>query len=157
MTTDKTGQPDPPDDPQFDALLRRTLAPERVGRDMPADLADRIVAATRYRLNPAGRAGVIARIGPPLVRAVVAAAVIGVVVTVGSIINTARSLVDLQTQLNQLTAYTGPDAAIDEQLQLLATEIDLALANADLDDYERFEDELAEWQLELEPDLSGLF
>ncbi len=138
-------------DPQFDALLDEALRPEAP----PADLAERIFAATRDQL-PARHRGVIARIGhvPPALRAVAAAIVlgacVGVVLMSGLIVRDAKQTVALTTEINALAQYEAPADDIDSELELLSLELDMALqggsAGSDrinmIDQLRAFEDDL---------------
>jgi hypothetical protein len=138
-------------DPQFDALLDEALRPEAP----PADLVDRIFAATRGQL-PRRHRSVIARIGhvPPALRAVAAAIVlaacVGVVLMSGLIVRDAKQSVALTTEIDALAQYEAPADDIDSELTLLAMELDMALqggsAGSDrinmIDQLRAFEDEL---------------
>jgi hypothetical protein len=138
-------------DPRFDTLLDEALRPEAP----PADLADRIFAATRDRL-PSRHRGVIARIGhvPAPLRALAAAIVlgacVGVVLISSLIVRDAKRTVTLTTEINALARYEPPADGIDSELQLLSMELELALQGGStgsdqinlFDQFRAFEDDL---------------
>lgn len=153
-------QPDETD-PRLNGLLRDALSPESIPGGVPADLADRIVAATGDKLVP-GRPSVIARIGLRRLGAVAAAVFVavsvGILITAGSSVKTARSLNEIEADLQTLAAYPGLNEPIDQELRLLEMEMDLTFADAGFDlDRQALDDELNQWEQELEQDQFEIF
>ncbi len=119
----------PPTDPAFDALLDQAVAQGAPAPD--ADLADRVYQHTRPML-PAQRP-VLARIGPSLLRAAAAIALVaGSLIAFNLDTDTSNSLASsdlesLKVKLAELDeALDASHTAIDQQLDVLALRVTLA-------------------------------
>lgn len=140
-------------DPKLDALLDRALAPEPA----PPGLADRIVAATRHDVAKLGQpalasgggasgetSGVIARIGVQRLRRIAAVLIMGMEMgiwaTIIGITRDASALVDIRHDLSRLDrislASAAPAAPVDDEIRLLADEINTRRNGGDWDSQE---------------------
>jgi len=128
--------PTPPTDPALDALLDRAVADATPAPS--ADLADRIYRETQPMLGR--REPVLARIGPTLLRAAAAVAILAgglwaviltrTPVTPGDL---AVAPPDVETIATEFAALDNPadrgNTAIDQQLEVLALRLDLVVAD----------------------------
>lgn len=119
-------------DPQLDALLDEALAPQAVEGGVPADLAQRIYAATADRLARAGVPDVIARIGVRRFRLsaaiVLLACEVAVVALASSIAHEVRDTLVVKREFISLASYQPPVDPMDAEIDLLNRQFDAALA-----------------------------
>ena len=113
-------------DPDLEALLDDALAVQP-----PAGLADRIVAATQPRLSQSARGAVVGRIGPAAAAlAAVLALALGAAMWIAALdgpAGTGAPLGAVESRLAELEALDAArDADIDQQLTLMALQVDLA-------------------------------
>lgn len=115
-----------PPDPALERLLDAALGPDAIPGGVPADLVARITAATEERLPRRG--GVLARIDCRPVRAlaasVVLAASIGIVLAVGAVLGDVQNLRAIDRELTALQQWAAPFEEIDEEIQLVALQLD---------------------------------
>jgi hypothetical protein len=126
------------------AMLDQALAPT----NPPPDLADRIIALTTPQLRR--RRTVLYRILPQL-RAMAASIILAAMFGIGyfgaQIVDSAHGRVQVQRTLVSIGAYRGPNAAIDNQIQLLAAQVDLAATAPAWDSQVRALDQaVTEWE-----------
>lgn len=118
---------DGPSDALLDALLDEALAPPKA----PGDLAQRIFQRTQPALRSRGR-GVLARLGPRPVRWAAAAVILlawtGAWMVAGQIAKNAYSEAAIDQHLDRLAQYAGPSDTIDQELNMLADRIELAVS-----------------------------
>ena len=149
-------------DPQLDALLSEALSPQSVAGGVPDDLTERILAATQDKLA-ASHPSVLARIGSRKLGSLAAAAAlvaasVGIVLFLGSPQNTTQPLIQIETDMQTLADYTGPNEPIDHDIQLFETELEMAMADTEFDlDRESLENDFEQWDLELDQNLSEIF
>jgi hypothetical protein len=136
-------------DPRLDALLDEALSPESVEGGLPAGLSDRIFAATSASLAPSRtRSGVLARIGFPTLSAIAAAILLLVGGAVwlstrdadtappgGSFAHqdqpfTPEDINKVNKDLAQIAAHDGPHEPVDDEIDLLAVELEQFAENS---------------------------
>ena len=121
-----------PTDQELWALLDEALGPESIPGGPPAGLCERILAATADDLK-ANRPAVLARIsGSPLWRAAAAVA-LAALVGLGVFLNLDEpqqpTLAALEADLAQLNEFRFRTAPIDQEIALLAMQVELAAAD----------------------------
>lgn len=138
----------PPTDPAFDALLDQAVA---YGAPAPSNnLADRIYHETRPMLT--AQRPVLARIGPSLLRAAAAIAlVVGSLTalhlntrteTTNQLARNDRAIESIKSDLIELNqALKADNSPINQQLDVLALRINLASADDTWDDHNSTTDE----------------
>ncbi len=125
-------------DPMLDALLDEALRPEKP----PADLEQRILAATRPLLASHRQPTVIGRIGPGIDRLVIGLAAMIVLAAgltlalrpTGQLIiptphTTILAVSEVETELAQLAELPEFDSILDREIELLRLELDLVASS----------------------------
>lgn len=120
-------EPPPRIDPRMESLLDEALSPQSVEGGVPSDLTDRIVSATTDRIT-AGRRGVLAKIGPPLIRAfaatVIIASSVAIIHMLNGIVRNVDRIETIAESLAELQKYEYQPDSLDTQILQLAAQID---------------------------------
>ena len=136
--TDRNAEPfdAPPRDDTLDPLLDRVLGADSPRTAPPSDLVDRIMQSTTKQIEARGT-GVLARINPAVVRAFAASVIL--TVTVGFmagaylVVQDAETIVTVKSSWNDLARIEPRVEPIDEELDVLATNIAVAQSDSDWD------------------------
>ena len=126
QNTEAAHRNNPRIDPEMESLLDEALSPQSVPGEVPRDLTDRIVAATLDDLA-APRRGVVARIGPSLIRTVAAAVIIAssvaIILMLNGIVRNVDRMETITASLAELQKYEHHPDNLDTQILQLAAQI----------------------------------